>query len=396
MKRWITIGLILALCVGLLLYNMFGVTQPAEATATTPTTAQESSSEAPVTEPAPSEKDEPPTPETPPVTDTQILLRNGNAALQESWEKIAQDYKTATGVEVVILDETDERKATIYSVTEAAQVDSSVCQDLTGTAAWSQLADTGLTLTVDGKTCGIAAEAECFGLLYNKSLLAQVATPEEIYDIASFATVVNNLIQKGYTPFAGRGLGDGVALRLASIPGSIRDFAEIWVHAVDKSGDGSALERFLAGESVFYLGSTDEYDSIMAAGIDQLGILPIYQDEDESVNARQSLCVTAKSYWCVRNDVPEGQTQAAIDFLNYLLTSVEGTAPVDQLNLLAPYRSSGNWIKTVEGTGVTEGKALLVCQQLTKLPEGYIDAMNAYAADPTPENWEKVEQTRNS
>lgn len=381
MKKVIALALIGALCVGLLLYNLFGFDHR---TATEQTTAGAQTNE----EKSGSDQE-------PEGSDVQVRVLNTDPDRQAAWEQIGADYTASTGVEVVILDGTDDRQPTVFLTDGTGDVDPESCQDLSGTVACAQLADMGLTLRAGEKVYGIAAEVGCFGLIYNENLLAEVATPEEIVDITTFSTVVQNIVQKGHTAFAGRGLNDGVAVRLASMPGNIRSLADLWVGYASRDAEDSALDRFLAGESVFYLGSTDEYETITAAGIQRLGILPLYQDLDEQTYKQQSLCVVAERYWCVRSDVPE-ETAAALAFLDHLLTSSEdGQVPVDRLELLAPYRQAtycANPLEKVLRADVAAGKGLLVCQAITEPPAGYVDALTAYAQDPTDENWEKVEQ----
>ena len=385
MNRIIAVLLICALCVGLLLYNLFGVNQP-ENPKDEPTKVTTESKQAPSESQKPSNPDQEPVPE----SDVKISVMNTNPDCQAAWEQIAADYKKATGVEVEIATDAEQRP-TIFTVTSESEVDAAACLDLTDTVACTHLADMGLALTAENKVYGIATEVECFGLIYNKNLLAQVATPEEITNIESFSTVVHTLVDKGYTAFAGRGLNEGVAIRLASIPGSIQSFAKLWAETAAKDGEGTALERFVAGESVFYLGSSDEYDTITAAGIDQLGILPVYQNSDGTTNSEQALCVTTKGYWCVRSDVSQEETAAAKAFLDYLFTSADdGQVPVDKLELLAPYRTatySANSLELALRESVRNGKSLLVCPAVEAVPEGFVDALMAYAQEPTDENW---------
>jgi hypothetical protein len=382
MKKLFALLWICALCVGLLLYNLvcYECKKPSVEEHSAASTQTGNSTNPELTRPK-----------------AQVRIRIADAEDRAAWEQIAADYQAATDLEVVLLDDTDQRQPTLFLVDDPESVDPALYQDLSGTVACAQLADMGLTLRAEEKVYGIAADVECFGLIYNESLLAQVATPDEVVDIASFSTLVQNLALKGYTVFAGRGLNDGVAVRLASMPGKIRSLAGLWVEYASKASEESALERFLSGESVFYLGSTDEYDAITAAGIDRLGILPVFQDVHEDVSVQQSLCVSAKSYWCVGGDAQEAA--AATAFLDYLLTSTDdGQIPADALKMLAPYRQAAycaNPLEEVLRRDVAAGKSLLVCETVEQAPDGFVDALTAYAENPTDENWQKVEDILN-
>ncbi len=384
MKKLFALLWICGLCLGLLLYSIFGVSNPP----------------LPVnTDEVPSSSTENHTPDTTPKEPVaQVRVMNPDPSRSAAWERLAAEYSQRTGVEVLVLGNFDPRTPTLYPVTSADELDASQCMDLSGTAAFAQLADMGLALVVDGKYCGIAAEIDCFGLIFNENLLAEMATPEEISDITSFTGLVQGIADKGYTPFAGRGLDDGVATRLASIPGSIRSLAQLWVAHSSSNPESAPIDRFLNGEAVFYLGSTDEYDTIIAGGIEAVGILPIYQDLDGANYRQQSLCVTASRYWCVTTDANEEDVAATLAFLDWLVTPGEdGQVPVDELEILAPYRQATYYANPLEATlrqDLHSGKGLLICRHLTEPPLGFTEALMVYAQNPTDENWDKVEELK--
>ena len=386
MKKLFASLWICGLCLGLLLYSIFGVPKPSE----TENTGDNGSNSSTTTQ----------TPDIhlPPESTAQVRVMNTDPSRRAAWDKLAAEYSSLTGVRVAILGNIDPRTPTLFPVDRAEALDASQCADLSGTAAFAQLADMGLTLVVDGKYCGIAAEIDCFGLIFNENLLAEMATPGEINDINSFAALVQSIAARGYTPFAGRGLNDGVAARLASIPAGIRSLAQLWVQYSAQEQDGSAMERFLNGEAVFYLGSTDEYDAIIAGGMEAVGILPIYQDLDSTSYRQQSLCVTASRYWCVSTDASEEDVTATLAFLDWLVTpSQDGHVPVDDLELLAPYRQASYYANPLEATlrqDLLAGKGLLICSNLTEPPTGFAEALAAFAQNPTDENWDKVEELK--
>lgn len=384
MKRLPALLCICGVCLGLLLYNLF-IYQPEHQPNTpdaTSATGQLAQDNTPETEPDPTKE---------PAVQVRVL--NEDPQRQQAWEQIAKQYSDATGVEVVILEGSGEN-ATLLTTDSMDGLDA---QDLSGTAAYAQLADMNLTLMKEGKVCGIAAELNAFGLMYNTDLLIAAGyTPGDIYDLNSFSTVVQGLGQQGYTAFAGRGLDDGVAIKLASLPGNIRTLASLWVSNTATGSQEDALKRFVSGKTVFYLGSIEEYDAITAGGVQNLGILPIYLDDQPPQT--QSLCVTAERYWCV-NGQNEAETAAAMAFLDYLVMPDEnGVVPVDTLQILAPYRQATWFANPLEGIlrqDLTAGKGYLVCHEVEQLPEGFVDALSAYAKEPTDENWDRVEAIKN-
>ena len=379
MKKILALLWICGACLGLLVYNLVvsvptPVTDaPMEATATRQTEPKDT---------APTEPAKP---------KVQVRVCNDQPQRQQAWDQIAKQYSDATGVEVVILEGSGEN-ATLLTTDSMDGLDA---QDLSGTAAYAQLADMNLTLTKDGKVCGLAAQLNAFGLMYNTDLLIAAGyTPGDIYDLNSFATVVQGLSKQGYTAFSGRGLNDGVAAMLASLPGNIRTLADLWVTNTAE-GSEDALSRFLSGKTVFYLGSIEEYDTITAGGVKNLGILPVYLDDQ--LPQAQSLCVTAERYWCVSGE-NEAEVTAAMAFLDFLVVPDEnGVVPVDTLQMLAPYRQATWFSNPLEGIlrqDLTAGKGYLVCNSGSQPLDDFVAALNAYAKDPTDENWSRVEEAK--
>lgn len=382
MKRLPALLCICGVCLGLLLYNIFGVPKDKQQEQSHPSAQTSTATKASEAEP-----DQPAEPA------VQVRVLNEDPARQQAWEDIAAQYEEDNNVEIVILDGSEEASPTLFATTSFEGL---AVHDLSGTTAYAQLADMSLTYKVDGKVCGVAAEINAFGLMYNVDLLISGGyTSGDISDLNSFATVVQGLGQQGYTAFAGRGLTDGVAAYLASLPGDIRTLAGLWVSNTATGSEEDALDRFINGKSVFYMGNTDEYDKITAGSVKNVGILPIYLDDQ--LPQTQSLCVTAERYWCVAGE-DAAEAAAAMEFLDYLVVPDEnGVVPVDSLKILAPYRQAtyfANPMEQVLRQDLTAGKGYLVCNPVKELPEGFMDALTAYAQDPTEENWNLVVDTK--
>lgn len=375
MKKRFAVLWICVLCLGLLLYNLFAVPDPHPNNQISISPDRDNSDKSDTAQTA------------------QVRILNTDPAHQGSWEQLAQKYSQLTGVDVVVCDEDSAEEATLFTVTDQSQILADACQDLSGTTAFGQLADMGLALKIDGKYCAIAMEIDCFGLIFNENLLAEMVTQEEIRDINSFSSLVQSIAANGYVPFAGRGLSDGVATHLASIPGNYRTLAQLWVTHADQS-DTPAIDRFLNGEAVFYLGSADEYDDLLHGGIEAMGILPIFLDQGEAAYVQQSLCVTPKKYWCVRSTAGAEDVAATLEFLNWLVKPMEdGSVPVDSLEILSPYRQAKFYANPLENTlkiDLSMGKSPVVCKNLTEPPDGFIEALNEFSKNPTDENWQQV------
>ena len=384
MKKVITLLLLLGLCVGLLVYN-FTLPKP-ENGETEPT----------VTEPI--------TPTEPLTGEVRIL--NKDPDLQTAWESVAADYTSRTGVPVTVLTAADEAQPTLFTVSgeeELAAVQEQ-CVDLSGTAAYAQLASWDLALTADDKVCGIAAEIEAFGLVCNATLLAKAGYTQT--DIASFEDlkaptelITANSEDWGFSAFAKVDPTQNFPLQLASLTEDPRAFFDLFINnatcppaEIAGVSEADAMDDFINGKAVFYLARTGDHDQLAALGSENLSILPVYLGG--GAEERQSLCAAATSYWCVCGDASEQDVQATLDFLNDLVQPrPDGSVPVDDLGLLAPYRQATGASNILEITlrmELSAGKELMICKKVSQIPEGLDEALITYAADPSDENWAAV------
>ena len=388
-KRILALLWIGVLCLGLLLYNL-PVSQPyvhqplAAATTTAPTQT---------------------TPEPPDTPQSHVRILNDDPSRQAIWEKIAADYTSTTGIPVTVLSagQAGEETPTLFTLHSEAELEQwkDLCLDLSGTAVYNQLASWDLTLRDDQKVCGIANDIEAFGLIVNTKLLARAAsTLSKITSLTALqqeaANIYANREALGFTAFASADLSGSMAAYLASIPGDFRAFLDLYINystcppaELAQKTSADSLEDFRSGKAVFYLGGTKEYQELTDIELD---ILPIFLGTE--ADARQCLCVTAASYWCVRSDAEPQDIQATLDFLAYLVTrDADGNVPVDELMLLSPYRQASFASNALEAhlrRDLVSGKEWLICDPVEELPEGYTEALLAFAADPTEENWTAV------
>lgn len=383
MKKLITLLLLAGLCVGLLVYN---IAFP------TPNSGE--------TEPA----TEPTAPTQPPVG--QVRIMNNDPDRQAAWEMLAEEYTSRTDVPVMVLTGTEETQPTLFTVSgeeDLVQVQAQ-CLDLSDTEAYAQLASWDLTLTVDGKVCGIASEIEAFGLVCNASLLAQAGSThtdiecfDDLKSVVEFITA--NSEDLGFSAFAKVDPTRNFPLRLASLTGDSRAFFDLFINnatcppsEMASVSEDDAMNDFLTGKAVFYLARTGEHDKLSALGTEYLSILPVYLGGENE--ERQSLCAVGSSYWCVRNDAPEQDIQATLEFLDYLVQPrADGSVPIDDLQLLSPYRQAtmaSNVLEIALRSDLAAGKELLICKNVSQIPEGIAEALIAYAAEPTDENWAAV------
>lgn len=109
-----------------------------------------------------------------------------------------------------------------------------------------------------------------------------------------------------------------------------------------KTGDDAASE-FSLGEAVFYQNGTWAYNDIKDNEVadEDMGMLPIYIGVDGEEN--QGLCTGSENYWCVNKNASEEDIQATLDFINWCVTSEEGTkmmCSADGMGFVIPFKNN--------------------------------------------------------
>ena len=283
---------------------------------------------------------------------------------------------------------------------------------------------------------GIGYVIESYGLIANKTLLAEAG-----YDVATINSfealkacaedITARSAELGFSAFSSAGMdassdwrfkthlanlpiyfeyqADGISATDA-IKGSFLDnYRNIWDLYINnstcapaelsaKTGDDSRAE-FLAGEAVFFQNGSWEYGSLTADGAfkdEDLVMLPIYVGAGDEAN--QGLCTGTENYWCVNSQAEEADIQATLDFINWCVTSEEGTsAMANEMGFVIPFKKaaeSPNLFVKQDAEYTAAGKTP-VSWNFTTMPSeewknGVGSALTAYAADQTDANWDAV------
>lgn len=386
MKRIPALAWIGVLCISLLVYSFLGklpeqtlTDLPAE---TVPSSTELAEDENPSTQTTQ-------TPELPAPKPTEVSYYNREPELQPAWEALAREFSGQTGVKVNIISSVPasaEEKAipTLCCIAEGGSIDGKRFLSLSDSVAYANLASHELTLTVDGNLCGIASHVEPFGLIYNTALLARAGyTGGDIRSFSDLKAVVEliaaNQETLGFDAFAKP--TEKVSGLLASI-GS--DGSSFWGLYSAHPGTSEMTSR----SAVFTLGTAGDLAELMSVSNLQLDMIPLYTDTPEEGNKGFDVFVTG--YWCVRSDAREQDIQGALAFLNFLVSPrTDGTVPVDDLRILAPYRQAVYAETSAEvlfRSGIAAGK---VCIPRSEPEEALLNALNAYCTDPS-------EETRNA
>ena len=369
-------------------------------------------------------------------------------------QKVAAMYTEKTGVPVTIqtaasgtYNETltaamdKEAPPTMFVVGNQAAVDTwgDYCYDLTGTPIAGELTTDAYNLyDADGKLCSIGYCYECYGIIVNEDLLEKAGyTLGDITNFETLKAVAEDIHARaselGFDAFTSSSMSDDSSWRftghLANLeyyyesvddpdawkecPSSIKgtymqNYKNLWDLYINnstcdpkdlaaKTGD-DARNEFLNKKAVFYQNGTWEYTQLIDGGLtdDDMTMLPVYFGVGDEAN--QGLCTGTENYWCVNKDADEADIQATLDFMDWCVTSDEGTkCMADDMGFNIPFKkaqeSQNLFIK--EDKQMTEDGKTPVAWNFSTMPSeewknGVGSALTAYAADQTDANWDAV------
>lgn len=346
MKKILALAWILALCAGLLIYSfadcnasVADTVVPAIATPDEPVESREA------------------TPDQIPQKTIQITFYNDYPVLQLIYDQLTDEFFDLTGIRVVTASSESNLEGqapALFSVSDAPP--QWPCLDLSDTVAFANLACECFTLKDGDRVLGVANQVEPFGLIYNTALLARAGYTGG--DINSFNDLKNvadyihqNREKMGFGAFAA---ADEKLMQ--AVPG---EMGTLWDLYQSHQADGDLL----SGGAVFGLNTLSNMELLGDCGL-QLEMLPLYTGAEGEET--QGVHCFIRRYWCVREDASDEEIQAALAFLSFLISPrTDGTVPVDDLQLLAPYRQAvyaRNSVQQRFRSDIALGKKCVVCE----------------------------------
>jgi len=381
----------------------------------------------------------------------KVYYLNFKPEQDAQWQALAKSYTEQTGVEVtVVTAASGEYETTLQAEIEKTeaptlfQVNGPVglanwkdyCYDLSGSELYKQLTSESFALKEGNEVLGGAYVIESYGIITNKTLLAKAGY--SIDDIKSFADlkkvaedITARSAELGFSAFSSAGMDGSSDWRfkthLANLPiyfeyqadgigtttaikgtylDNYRAIFDLYINNSTcdpaglsaKTGDDSRNE-FLQGKAVFFQYGSWEYGSLTAEGAytdADLAMIPIYTGAGDE--AKQGLCTGTENYWCVNKDASEADIQATLDFLEWVVTSEEGTkCMANDMGFVIPFKNaveSPNLFVKQDNAYTAEGKTPVSWNFPTMPSEnwknGVGSALTAYAADQTDANWDAV------
>lgn len=364
-----------------------------------------------------------------------VYLLNFKPETDGVWQDLAATYTGQTGVEVMVVTAADGQYKTtlqselakseaptifnIGSVSDCAEY-ANYIYDLSGSALYNHLTDKSLALEYDGKVAAVANCYECYGIIYNKTILegycgmdgAVVSSVDEINNFETLNAVatdiynrvdeINDALGTNLTgAFASAGLDSGSNWRFSghlagielyyefkdagcdltagqgTVTGKYLDnFKNVWdmyinTSSADKatldSGAYNAEQELGLGEAVFYQNGDWEYAAFAPDNengyfvtTDDLSMMPIYFGVDD---ANEGLAVGTENHWAVNAQASQEDIDSTLAFLEWVITSDEGRdAITNKMGLTAPFDTftgdytSNNGFAAMANEYAAEGK----------------------------------------
>ena len=337
----------------------------------------------------------------------KVYYLNFKPEVDEAWQEIAQKYTEATGVEVKVVTAAsgtyEEVLKTEIAQAEPVtlfQINGPVgyqnwkdyCMDLKDTDLYKSLSDQSLAVTgADGGVYGVPYTIEGYGIIYNDAIMqkyfamdgAKAKSVDEIGSFAKLKEVVEDMTAKKddlgiQGVFASTSLLPGEDWRwqthLANMPvyyeyqaDGITDtdaikltYSDNFKNIFDLYVDNSCTAKGLLGSKAvtdsmaeFALGQVAmvqngnwawgqiaEVDGNVVNAED-VKFMPIYTGVDGEEN--QGLCIGTENFWSINSQASAEDKQAAIDFVNWMISSDEGKDyMVNTLGNTAPFTTFGD------------------------------------------------------
>lgn len=369
----------------------------------------------------------------------QVYYLNFKPEQDEQWQALAKSYTEQTGVPVTVVtaasgtyEETltaeiaKDEAPTLFQVNGPVGLAnwSDYCYDLTGSEILSNLTSDSFALKNGDEVAGIAYVIESYGIITNVELLKKAGyTTDDIKSFEDLKKVAEDITARsselGFSAFTSTGMDGSSDWRfkthLANLPiyfeyqedgisdtkaikgtylDNYKQIFDLYINnstcspkeLATKTGD-DAENEFVEGKAVFFQNGSWEYGNLIGKGMtdDQLKMIPIYIGVGDEAN--QGLCTGTENFWCVNNEASEEDIEATLTFINWCVSSDEGTQAMADMGFTIPFKNAKenpNVFVQQDAAYTAEGK-VPVSWNFTTMPSeewknGVGSALTAYAA----------------
>lgn len=383
-----------------------------------------------------------------------VYYLNFKPESDEAWQKLARLYSEKTGINVKVttaasnkywqtLDEelNSAEAPTLFQLAGPNYLKKYInyCFNLENTRIYNELNSEAYALKDQrNQVRGIAYAVEAYGIIVNRDLLEKAGY--DVDDIDSFddlkkvaEDITSRKKELGFAAFCSSGMDNTSDWRfkthLANMPIHfeyesknvnvldevsglyLNNLRAIWNLYINNSTCApseiasktveDARNEFLSGEAAFYQNGSWEYVELTKknGGFNkyQLAMIPLYFRVGDEGN--QGLCTGTENYWCVNRKASARDIKATIDFINWCVTSSEGTTALAQdMGFTIPFRRaaySENIFVQQDAINTAKGKVPVSWDFVTIPSESWKDAVSKallkYAEDQNNANWNEVE-----
>ena len=304
----------------------------------------------------------------------KVYYLNFKPEQDQQWQDLAKVYTEQTGVPVEVVTAASGN----YETTLMAEMGKSdaptlfqvngpvglanwkdYCYDLSGSDIYSQLTSDAYALKEGDTVYGIGYVIESYGLIVNKTLLAEAGyTVEDIQSFEDLKAVAEDITARkdelGFAAFTSAGMDGSSDWRFKTHLANLPIYFEYQDEGITSTDaiKGTYLDNYKniwdlyinnsTCEAVFFQNGSWEYANLTGEGKftdDDLAMIPIYIGVGDEAN--QGLCTGTENYWCVNNMASEEDIQATLDFINWCVTSEEGTtAMANEMGFVIPFKGA--------------------------------------------------------
>lgn len=380
----------------------------------------------------------------------RVYWLNFKPESDEVLQEVAKMYTEETGVEVKVLT----AASGTYNQTLLAEMDKAEAPTLfvignqNAVKEWKDYAlnlkdsaiakelntDAYNMYDADGNLVSIGYCYECYGIIVNPTLIEKAGyTMDDLKNFEGLKKVAEDIHKRakelGFDAFSASDMDDSSSWRFtghmanleyyyesrdaggwkecpAEIKGTyMENFKNLYDLCINNSmtpakelatGGHDAQNQFKTGKAAFYVNGSWEYSAV-AEAVPNATMIPYYAGVEGEEKA--GLNCGTENYWAINSKVSEADQKATMDFMVWCVTNEEASRKLVDTFGVMPYKSaaeSTNGFLAAANKYSADGCYVMdwatnYQPNVDEYRKALVSALNAYNADQTEANWEKVE-----
>ena len=379
----------------------------------------------------------------------RVYWLNFKPESDEVLQEVAKMYTEETGVEVKVLT----AASGTYNQTLLAEMDKAEAPTLfvignqNAVKEWKDYAlnlkdsaiakelntDAYNMYDADGNLVSIGYCYECYGIIVNPTLIEKAGYKmDDLKNFEGLKKVAEDIHKRakelGFDAFSASDMDDSSSWRFtghmanleyyyesrdaggwkecpAEIKGTyMENFKNLYDLCINNSmtpakelatGGHDAQNQFKTGKAVFYVNGSWEYSAV-AEAVPNATMIPYYAGVKGEEKA--GLNCGTENYWAINSKVSKADQKATMDFMVWCVTNEEASRKLVDTFGVMPYKSaaeSTNGFLAAANKYSADGCYVMdwatnYQPNVNEYRKALVSALNAYNADQTEANWEKV------